>query len=304
MEIVRLKEAGPFKPREYIIKDIVPVGVPCMLYAAPGNAKSILAASLASHVAIGIPWLGRDTVEAPIIFVDMELTTRESFHRFHRIALGMGLESIPDNVLYVPAYEVGYDLHEVLSEIEGVVENTGARLVVLDSLSLALEVDPSDARQTIKAIKTARWLENHNAGLIFIDHQGKTQQGESYGGKTPYGTVFKRALCRIVLQLKVDGQTIGFRYEKNNFSDMQGQTFSVLVDWNNETDGPIVFHDPINVVLKGKQMEIYHALLEKPLLRKELSNVVGSQGLSSGLKRLEGKGLVEQIDGVWSLTIT
>lgn len=306
MEIIRLKDAGPFEPREYLIEKIFPVGVPVMWYAAPGHAKSILAASVAVSLAAGIPWLGKPVVQTPVIFVDMELTRRESHHRFHRVARGAGLDDIPEDVYYIPGYELGYSLNEVLAGLEEVVGETGARLIILDSLSLALEADATDARTTIRAIKTAHWLEEYKACLLLLDHQGKIQQGESYSSKSAYGSVFKRALARDVEQLKVDGHIISFRCDKNNFSDTEGTVFSVSVEWNNDTEGPIVFSKAVDTKLKGQQFQIYVALLDGPMSRRELASIdaIGNSGLTTSLKRLLKTGKVTEAGGLWCLTNT
>lgn len=301
MDLIRLNEAGPFQKREYLIKDVLPVGFPAMLYAAPQHGKSAIAAHIAVCLAAKIPWLGREVKQSPVIYADLELTTQEIYHRFWRISQGLGLNDVPDGIWYLPAAEEGYELSDIMIEAEKMVKETGARLVIIDSLTIGLQVDPNDAKETIKTLRAAKWLNEQKACILFLDHQSKVQHGENYNEKRPYGSILKEAICRIIIQLELDGQQLKFHYTKNNFSAMSGTSFSAFVEWNNDDEGPIIVKPIEFRGLTGQQAAIGMLLEQQPMKKAEIVEVIGNTGLMKDLKLMVERGIVYKRNSTYYL---
>ena len=71
--IVELSRYNEPEARRYRVADLVPADATTSLYADGGSGKSLLAVHLASHVALGQPWLGLEVGQSPVLYVDAEL---------------------------------------------------------------------------------------------------------------------------------------------------------------------------------------------------------------------------------------
>ncbi len=209
-----------------------------MLYADGGNGKSVLSTYAAVAVAAGLPFLGVPTTQSSVIYIDFECTRDDTREITGRICNGLGIP-IPRTLKYLPAREDGNELTELLAWLPAIVLDGGYGFVILDSLSIALETEPQEARPVMKALKSTNWLKAANCAMLVLDHQSKNLGDDTYAGKTPLGTVAKRNLCRQAWQLEKRPMEYILRDKKENFQALKDD-LHFKIDYSNDV-GPIIF---------------------------------------------------------------
>jgi hypothetical protein len=189
-------------PRRYILDGLMPEGYVTMVYGDGGVAKSMLALSLGLEFASGSGhWLGRELGEAgPVLYFDFELEAAEQRRRVYQLAQGLGLEAPPGNMRYLSA--LGLGIKKAFDTALTECQEHGVRLLVVDSLSIALEGDAEAAKDVIGFFRE-KLATFRAAGVtvLVIDHQSRSQKGENYTSKSAFGSVFKTNISRSVIQI-------------------------------------------------------------------------------------------------------
>ncbi len=169
---------------------------PTILYGEGGQGKSLLALALATAVACEKPFAGFKLPQGPALYVDFELGLEEQLRRAYRIARGFGLERPPADLLY---FQGDKPILKLCPELKRIISGSGIHFLVIDSLGPGAGVNPEDAEAIIPVMNAVKDLK---VTSLLIDHQSKRHEGQSYGAKTPFGSVFKFNLARSVLQLE------------------------------------------------------------------------------------------------------
>ncbi|MEI2617708.1 MAG: AAA family ATPase [Thermomicrobiales bacterium] len=212
--IVELSRYNEPEARRYRVADLVPADATTSLYADGGSGKSLLAVHLASHVALGQPWLGLEVGQSPVLYVDAELDVAEFGRRAYRVARGIGLERPPAGLHYLRVEGSLIDDAQI-DRVEQALAITGAGLMVIDSLMAATAgADLERSHDTVSLFTLLRrW-----GTVLAIDHVPKLQAGGNFGQSTQFGSVFKRNLSRSALQLiQADAGGLWLRQTKHNF---------------------------------------------------------------------------------------
>jgi hypothetical protein len=216
------RAAPPLRP--WLVADFIPEGLPALLYGNGGSAKSYLAMLAGLAVAAGVPWLGKPTVQRPVLYADFELDEAEQHRRARRLAIGLGLPDVPEAFEYVQLADLSpQDAEAVL--LDWVAANPNG-LVILDSVGAAATADLEKAQAVVQVFRGLRSL--NPGGLLLVDHQSKLQAGQDYRDKTPFGSVYKYNLSRVVWQSElVESQPgeawVVIRNVKNNLGPLQGE---------------------------------------------------------------------------------
>lgn len=224
-------------PREFCVERLVPERFVTTIYGDGGSAKSVIALSLAHSCARGDKsWLGHDLKPCPALYVDWELDEEEQGRRARQLTRADGDEEPPEDLYYFCA--AGRRRGEVMTTALAACEEHRIGLVVLDSAGLAMEGDPGDARDTIGFFRELERFRALGVTVLLVDHQAKAKAGESYQGKTAFGSVYKGNLSRSRLQVEVKdrepgGLTVVVRHNKANFSDLL-DSFMVKLSFSEE----------------------------------------------------------------------
>jgi hypothetical protein len=236
--VVRLAEVEPPGPRRYRVKGLVPAAYVTLLYGDGGVAKSSLALALAVAVSGGSRnWLGRDVENAPVLYVDFELDLEEQSRRVHQVCRGQGLDSPPDDLLYMSA--LGYPFGNAFAAALEACEEHGVGLLILDSLGPALHGDAEAARDVIGFFQErVEPFRAEGVAVLIIDHQSRLQAGQSYQSKGAFGSVFKTNLARSVIQAEATERgegtlTVRLRQKKHNFGPL-ADPFGVKIAFSEE----------------------------------------------------------------------
>src|SRR5215218_5874078 len=238
LEAVRFSDMALPGPRRYLLKDLVLAAYVTLLYGDGGVAKSLLALALAVGVSGGSKkWLGRGVENCPVLYVDFELDAEEQARRVHQLCRGQGLDTPPDNLLYMSA--LGHTAKEAFAAALEACKEHGIGLMVVDSLGPALQGDAEAARDVIgffqKSIEPFRSV---GVAILIIDHQSRLQAGQSYQSKGAFGSVFKTNLARSVIQAQARERgegtlTVRLRQKKHNFGPL-AEPFGVKLSFTEE----------------------------------------------------------------------
>lgn len=209
------------KPKPWVIEGLIPDGFPSMIYGAGGIGKSFISTHLGIEACRGgQSFMGYSFPREPLntLIIDYELDADVQAERAQKVARGLNLTGIPENLHY---YAPTKAAARALPEFRGLINRHDIRFVIIDSWG-ASGVDGGNPEDT-----TAFLAELRNLGIatLTLDHQAKIQTGENYDNKTAFGSVYKFNMCRSVFQLSKIGEsknpmTLQLRHKKSNFGPL------------------------------------------------------------------------------------
>jgi DNA-binding transcriptional ArsR family regulator len=123
----------------------------------------------------------------------------EQQRRVRDLCAGMGVP-VPKRLGYLSG--VGISPHKVFANAVKFVKEHSAKVVIIDSMALAMEGADMDRGKEVLAFH-ARYinpLRRAGATVFIVDHEGKLQVGEKHRDKAPIGSAFKAWASRSVLQ--------------------------------------------------------------------------------------------------------
>ena len=242
-------------PRPYVVADLFPARFPTTIYGDGGSAKSVLALSMLQALARGAEnWLGHKIQrQMPGLYVDFELDEEEQSRRGLQLARGEGYEDSPDDLYYLCA--AGRSTHEVLRAALSACENYGLEVVALDSVGIALEGDAESGRDVIGFFRALDRFRAKGVSVLLVDHQSKLASGESYQGKTAYGSVYKGNLSRSRIQVEAKDRGEG--------------TLSVVLRQNKANFGALASPFRVKLIFSQEQITMQREELGEEDLREE-----------------------------------
>ncbi len=237
-EVVCLADVEHPGPRRYVWQNLVLSAYATLLYGAGGVAKSFIALALALAVSLGQEsWLGRRIEGGSVLYLDFELNVEEMARRVWELCRGAGLEKPPEDLLYVSA--AGHAVRGAFEVAREACEEHDVKLLILDSLGPALQGDAEAARDIINFFaERIEPLRATGVSVLIVDHQSKTQTGQSYQGKEAFGSVYKTNLARSVIQVEATERgegtlTVRLRQKKHNFGPL-AEPFGVKLFFSEE----------------------------------------------------------------------
>ncbi|MEO0556677.1 MAG: AAA family ATPase [Bacteroidota bacterium] len=222
-------------PREWTVEGLVPKGVISVLAGHSGLGKSYLALILAICVCTGRAFLGRDVKPGPVLWIDRELDQDETTRRAYAVARGIGIDRPPQRLHYIyPSAPIGSDVAQ--DEVLAAVEQTGAVLCVLDSLTLG---SLGDAKEQHEVVPVMRQIEQWGTTLA-IDHITKRAAAGNQSSATIFGSGMKRAFARSTFHLTPAGEALTLRTDKSNFGPGSDPIHLAIEHDRDEEGGPLV----------------------------------------------------------------
>jgi len=170
LDLGALREAS--KSVRWLCKRIVPADSIGMLFGGSGTFKSFIALDFALHVAHGLPWMGRRTEKAPVLFIAAEggsgLWPRiEAWHKLR----GLKWRGLPFHV--VP---VAIDLQQDAWRVVDAAQLAGVQpgLVVVDTLSQTYAGEENSANEMAAYLRElgTRFRQLWQATVLLIHHSG------------------------------------------------------------------------------------------------------------------------------------
>lgn len=249
--------AKELPPPRFTVEPLIPAGVVTLLGAHGGAGKSVLALTIAAHVAAGKPWAGFTVQRGPSTFVSLEDPADVVLLRLRRIAAEYGLteSDVVDNLRVLDgsdgdaALGAEYADHGVrrmmaTARFDRLRELArGSQLVVVDNASDAADLNENDRRMVRAFVRLLGTLaRENNAGVLLLAHVDKQAArfgaaGNTYSGSTAWHNSSRSRLALVDSEGRVE-----LRQEKLNMGRPAGatplrwSTHGVLIPTSTATD--------------------------------------------------------------------
>lgn len=229
ISVLRYREGDPMidladveltdSPR-FLLNPLVSAHGATVWAADGGTGKSLIAAAAGLSVATNMPILGMypQTVGS-IIYVDWEADEVTHAERLQALWAGAGEQGpVPRGLIHYQKETAS--LPQIAPRLRRRVNETGAVMVVIDSLGQARGGGVNDDESTNAAFRAARSL---GVPCLLIDHVSKAQREGGVKKRTSIGSVYTRNNARLLWVVErdqdegADSSTVGFVIDKFNF---------------------------------------------------------------------------------------
>lgn len=231
----------------FLIDQLLPEGVPTVLFGDGSAGKSMLAMGMASALAAGAVSFAGRTVrrQANVMYIDWETDSDPSApkRRRRRVLDGMGFpreihDAIP--MKYVPAH--GAPLEDLVTSLRKSIERNGIEVVIIDSGAIACGGKPEDSDVATAFFRAVGRL---RVTTLIICHISKGAQAEKRTPDKPFGSAFWHNLSRRTWYVSRSSEAgsdvieLGLYCKKNN-DGRPPHPIGVRVEFEGD-DGPVTF---------------------------------------------------------------
>src|SRR3990167_3354359 len=193
--------------RQYVVRPLVPVGMPTLLFGDGAAGKSLLALAICRAAALGETLADMPAGRFSACYLDWEWDVDEHAQRLYELG--------SDCTLFY--LECRTPLVSQVRALGRKLDREGVDFLVLDSLGLACGGDPSDPEVVLNFFGALRSL---GRTALIVHHVPKEK-------KEPYGSVYVRNSVRsawfmVRSQTGLDGQFLAaLRHRKTNFGQYE-----------------------------------------------------------------------------------
>lgn len=238
----------------WAVPGLLPVGL-AILAGRPKLGKSWLALQVAQAVAAGGFALGQRVAQGPTLYLALEDAPRRLQERMrlqcwpaglpaHFVTLGSGLGDLRNGGGGMLAYQI---------------ERAGYRLVVVDTLSRAVEGDQNDVAQMTAALTPLQeTAHNHNCCVLLVDHHHK-MVGNPDAISDILGSTGKAAVVDTALGLYRERGKLGAKLAVTG-RDVEERTLELTFD--RQTGCWQLADDPTAAVVSPAKQELLEALAD------------------------------------------
>lgn len=317
-------EGASYDAPDYVVQSLLPRGHVTLLGGHGGSGKSMLALTLAAHVATGRDWCSLYTAKLRSVFVSLEDRGELVRYRLRKVVESYGLN--PAEVIGGLTILDGTDCPVLASELVTYGERSlaktaamleladavkGAGLVIIDNASDAFDGQENDRRQVRAFVRMLAEIARENdAAVCLLAHIDKAaarygSAGNSYSGSTAWHNS-----ARSRLALLSDEGSIELRQEKLNLGKASDP---IALEWNDRgvlkpihfsaraaTDELTVLEAMRDAIAAGVTVNTTQAsafsaakCLE-PYLPPEFSNAKGGKRVNRALAALQSSGHIRR----------
>ena len=191
------EELHSVEPPPWLVEDMLPLRSVNMLFGESNIGKTFVALDMAAHIAIGKPWLGHDVEESDVLYIASEgdpgnLGLRmQAWRDFHEIEFPVPL------LFYTDVVSLQKDARDLIDG--AVARGLRPRLVIVDTLSMALDDNENDNQVMNDLIKSLRSVQTYidtdgneqELAWLLVHHVGWGDNGRPRGGSSmPAGLDF------------------------------------------------------------------------------------------------------------------
>jgi RecA-family ATPase len=218
MEVQTLQEMqiwNPPKPKPIVADGILYHQTKMILFAGPKMYKSLLAQQLAFCAAAGAPWIGYNTAQSNVLYIQAEIPKLLFRTRVVKMAQN---QSVPvGSLAFASEFNLKLDRAEGRQELEQAVKKHKPNILILDPLYKILS-GPEETN-VVRVLDTLDWMIGKaDLTVILIHHSRKprtnvTGQVVDMGGSELRGPLFEQwadSILRIRGDIETDDRTIDF----------------------------------------------------------------------------------------------
>lgn len=245
--LLGLSDPGPTK---WVVQDLFPSKLPFGYYGPSGSIKTYLTIHLAlclldpdteDYFGFKIPTLKR------ILFIDYELDQETILRRVHKVLRGMGKDpSSLGGFLYYNGKKAPSRDKSLLGAVQ-LCKEYSIEMVMLDSFGFAMGGDQESQNAVMEFQRKLEVFNNEGIELFMTDHPPRPIKGEKIKDKDVFGSVYKRAWMRGLVQIRRTEESKGKDYadivvDTKKVSEGQEQPeFTIRAEFNNENN-LVTFH--------------------------------------------------------------
>jgi hypothetical protein len=165
---------------EWLIPGVLPAGAVVLLSGREGSMKSWLAMTMARAIAAGVPWLGKQTKQGPVLYLDGEMQPALLQDRLR----GIG----PVDQLHIWTW-TDPTFPEQLNGNANLIEAArGHKLIVVDTLRRFMNGRKENSADDMAEVTNAlRELTRYGATVLALHHAPKDIEKQGYRGSTELG---------------------------------------------------------------------------------------------------------------------
>lgn len=176
------------KDVEWLCEPFIPAGRLVALYSPPKVGKSLLALEIAAAISRGAECLGTPTTQATVLYLDYENAVQDVVSRLKAMGRSPGeLDALKYwSFPMAPALDTAAGGALVLQH----AQDTGAGLVVIDTVSRCISGDENDASTWLNLYRhTLLPLKGAGVAVLRLDHTGKDEGRGMRGSSAKSGDV-------------------------------------------------------------------------------------------------------------------
>jgi len=275
--------ARPEEEHPWLLEGMLPHGGTSLVVAKPKVGKSSMAQGLAVAVAGGTPFLGRQTLQGPVLYLAFEEKDSEVANHFRAMHLGV------DTTLPIHMH-FGQAPPDQFAALKLDVAQYQPVLIIIDTLAYFMHAnDFNDYAQVFAAMKQVMPIARESgAHLMCMFHAGKNSGGGTIDA--PVGsTAFAGGVDTIV---KMERTEQGRTMETNQRYGPEME--KTLLGWDQDTYTLTIAGTVREVEHRSFEDEVLAAIGRRTILETELRDILGCRKstLLSTLNALVLAGLV------------
>jgi len=181
-------ELHDVEPPPFLIDGVIPLRSVNMFFGEFNIGKTFIAMDMAAHVSIGKPWIGKDTMEGDVLYIASEGDPGNMGVRMEAWRESQQIEFPVPMLFYTDVVSLIKDAEELIAG--SVARGLRPRLVVVDTLAMALDDNENDNQVMNDLIKKLRSLQEYEVdGEVFeiawlLVHHTGWEKGRPRGGSS------------------------------------------------------------------------------------------------------------------------
>lgn len=281
--------AEPLEEVDWVWEDYGAAGGLTLLAGKPKEGKTTLAYELAVKVALGLPFLGRNTRKASVLILALEEHAREVRMRLHHLG------AIELDHVYVHVGPLA-PTATALNSIKTFAQGYGVRLILVDTLSAFWRIEnENDAAEMTKVVKPLLQLARESGACVLLIHHARKSEGQ-YGDEIRGSGALFAAVDVAIVMKRHEVQTQRLLQAQSRYPETPSELVIELRDHGYEALG-----DPAKVGKDARLTKLTASLSDQ---WEETDAIVKRAGLSrregyrllnilvkDGVARREGKGV-------------
>ncbi len=238
--LLGLSDPGPTK---WVVQDLFPSKLPFGYYGPSGSIKTYLTIHLAlclldpdteDYFGFKIPTL------QSILFIDYELDRDTILRRVHKVLQGMGKSpSSLGGFLYYNGKKAPSRDKSLLGALQ-ICKEKSIEMAMIDSFGFAMGGDQESQNAVMEFQRKLEVFNNEGIELFMTDHPPRPIKGEKIKDKDVFGSVYKRAWMRGLIQIRRTEESKGKDYadivvDAKKVSEGREQPeFTIRAEFDNE----------------------------------------------------------------------
>ncbi len=303
--VVELRAGDNIKPPKYLLDPLILKNNPSIIYGDPGTAKSTVALIISQLMANTDDNFGLEIIppSQPIRCLYLDYETDEDTVRWllTKLQRGTGFSQA-----VLPYRRCALPLATDLEQINRHIHDTGADVIIIDSLGLACGGDLKDPQAALGFFSALRQL---RVTSLILAHTAKNPETKK---RSVFGSVFFEAQARSIWEV--------WKRQDLGESEMDIALFNRKPPPFQKLFHPVGMHidfgvDTIEVSAAqprnvseflaglGTQMQIQEILKHGAISTKEITDTldITRRAADSAIKRLRDKGKITKVGDKWGL---